>query len=155
MAIVETAEEISSKPEVRQALSQTSGPKASKEPVKVATKDKFWFVTHVILLVSLAVLYYLVCSRLIPVPHNTFDHPSVRIIKFPNSRVLNEMVFNYSWPLFPYIWNEIKFQIAYNADLQFVARTMQKITEEEIGEEMLERVAVFRELLGKTPVDEL
>ncbi|PYK72960.1 MAG: mechanosensitive ion channel protein MscS [Verrucomicrobia bacterium] len=291
MAIVETAEEISSKPEVRQALSQTSGPKASKEPVKVATKDKFWFVTHVILLVSFAVLYYLVGSRLIPVPQNTVDlarrflrggvlvvimlaiakavsiyaigrlddaatrftlrriehllvaliiavivigvvfvnwytalisvgigsvivglavqtpmtsflgwiyilvrrpyqvgdriqieeatgdvidvsyldttlwefggkylstdHPSGRIIKFPNSRVLNEMVFNYSWPLFPYIWNEIKFQIAYNADLQFVARTMQKITEEEIGEEMLERVAVFRELLGKTPVDEL
>src|SRR5436305_13333061 len=73
MAIVETAEEISSKPEVRQALSQTSGPKASKEPVKVATKDKFWFVTHVILLVSFAVLYYLVGSKLIPVPQNTVE----------------------------------------------------------------------------------
>src|SRR5438552_12323791 len=36
------------------------------------------------------------------------DHPSGRIIKFPNSKVLNTMVFNYSWPLFPYIWNEIK-----------------------------------------------
>jgi len=65
------------------------------------------------------------------------------------------MVFNYSWPLFPYIWNEIKFNIAYNSDLEFVSRTMQKITEEEIGEEMIERVAVFRELLAKTPVDEL
>jgi hypothetical protein len=32
---------------------------------------------------------------------------------------------------------------------------MQKITEEEIGEEMMERVAIFRELLAKTPVDEL
>ena len=32
---------------------------------------------------------------------------------------------------------------------------MQKITEEEIGAEMMERVAIFRELLAKTPVDEL
>jgi small-conductance mechanosensitive channel len=83
------------------------------------------------------------------------DHPSGRIIKFPNSKVLSVMVFNYSWPLFPYIWNEIKFYIAYDSDLEFVSRTMQKITEEEIGEEMMERVAMFRELLAKTPVDEL
>jgi len=40
----ETAEEISKKPEVRQALSQTGGPKAG-EKVKVAAKDKFWFVS--------------------------------------------------------------------------------------------------------------
>src|SRR5438093_1233926 len=73
MATVETAEEISSKPEVRQALSETTGPKASKEPVKVATKDKFWFVTHVLLLVSCAVLYYVVGSRLIPVPQNAVE----------------------------------------------------------------------------------
>ena len=32
---------------------------------------------------------------------------------------------------------------------------MQKIAEEELGEEMMERVEVFRELLAKTPVDEL
>ena len=35
------------------------------------------------------------------------DHPTGRIIKFPNSNVLNEIVYNYTWPLFPYIWNEI------------------------------------------------
>jgi len=291
MATAETAEEISKKPEVRQALSQTSGPKAGTEKVKAATKDKFWFVTHALLIVGCAVLYSLVGSKLIPVPQNTVDlsrrflrgaaligivlavakaisiyaigrlddaatrftlrriehllvvlviavivigvifvnwytalisvgigsvivglavqtpmtsflgwiyilirrpyqvgdriqiedatgdvidvsyfdttlwefggkylstdHPSGRIIKFPNSKVLSAMVFNYSWPLFPYIWNEIKFYIAYDSDLEFVSRTMQKITEEEIGEEMMERVAMFRELLAKTPVDEL
>ena len=83
------------------------------------------------------------------------DHPSGRIIKFPNSKVLDSVVYNYSWPLFPYIWNEIKFQIAYGSDLQFVAETMQRIAEEELGEEMMERVNVYRELLAKTPVDEL
>jgi small-conductance mechanosensitive channel len=83
------------------------------------------------------------------------DHPSGRVIKFPNAKVLGEMVYNYSWPLFPYIWNEIKFQIAYQSDLQFVARTMERIVEEEIGEEMEDRVNVYRELLAKTPVNEL
>ena len=73
MATAETAEEISEKPEVRQALSQTSGPKAGTEKVKAATKDKFWFVTHALLIVGCAVLYYLVGSKIIPVPQNTVD----------------------------------------------------------------------------------
>jgi small-conductance mechanosensitive channel len=83
------------------------------------------------------------------------DHPSGRLIKFPNEKVLNELIYNYSWPLFPYIWNEVKFQIAYNADLEFIATTMQKITEEELGRDMMERVQTFRDLLASTPVDEL
>ncbi len=83
------------------------------------------------------------------------DHPSGRLIKFPNEKVLDELVYNYSWPLFPYIWNEIKFQIAYQSDLKFVAETMQQIVEKELGEEMMKRVEVFRDLLARTPVDEL
>ena len=83
------------------------------------------------------------------------DHPSGRIIKFPNSQVLDSTVFNYSWPLFPYIWNEIKFNLAYGSDLEFVGRVMQETAEEEIGEGMMERVRVYRELLAKTPVDQL
>src|SRR5438094_5935727 len=73
MATAETAEEISKKPAVRQALSQTSGPKAGTEKVKAATKHKFWLVTHALLIVGCAVLYYLVRSKLIPVPPNTID----------------------------------------------------------------------------------
>src|SRR5882724_5823313 len=83
------------------------------------------------------------------------DHPSGRIIKFPNEKVLDEIVYNYSWPLFPYIWNEIKFYVAFNADLEFISNTMQKITEEELGKEMIARVQTFRDLLARTPVDEL
>ncbi len=83
------------------------------------------------------------------------DHPSGRLIKFPNEKVLDEIIYNYSWPLFPYIWNEIKFYVAFNADLEFISSTMQKITEEELGAEMIERVQTFRDLLARTPVDEL
>jgi small-conductance mechanosensitive channel len=282
----ETADQISKEPEVREALDQTRGKK-----VKAQAKDKFWFVTHALLLIGCGILYYLLASHFVPLPlphvevllrlvrgavmiivllamakavsvyaigrvadastrftlkrivrlivavlvaiialsvffvnwytalisvgvlsvivglsvqtpmssfigwiyilvrrpyrvgdrieiddatgdvidvgyfdttlwefggkYLSTDHPSGRIIKFPNSKVLNTMVFNYSWPLFPYIWNEIKFQIAYQSDLQFVANTMQKITEEEIGEDMIERVEIYRNLLARTPVDEL
>jgi len=83
------------------------------------------------------------------------DHPSGRVIKFPNSTVLDSPIYNYSWPLFPYIWNEISFQIAYNSDLEFVAKTMQEAAEEEIGEAMIERIRTYRELLAQTPVDQL
>jgi small-conductance mechanosensitive channel len=83
------------------------------------------------------------------------DHPSGRIIKFPNSKVLNTAVYNYSWPLFPYIWNEISFQVAYESDLEFVAKTMQETAEEDLGQAMIERVKTFRELLAHTPVDQL
>lgn len=83
------------------------------------------------------------------------DHPSGRLIKFPNATVLETAVINYSWPLFPYIWNEIKFNIAYQADLDLVAATVQRIVEEELGEEMMTRVADYRELLADTAIDEL
>jgi small-conductance mechanosensitive channel len=88
-------------------------------------------------------------------PYLSTQHPSGRIIKFPNSLVLNETVYNYSWPLFPYVWNEIKVNIAYDSDLAFVAATMKAVVEEELGEKMMDLVGVYRELLKQTPVDEL
>src|SRR5215211_5385446 len=88
-------------------------------------------------------------------PYLSTQHPSGRIIKFPNSLVLNKTIYNYSWPLFPYVWNEIKFNIAYDSDLDFITRTMQQVVEEEIGERMMELVRTYRELLSQTPVDEL
>jgi small-conductance mechanosensitive channel len=88
-------------------------------------------------------------------PYLSTQHPSGRIIKFPNSLVLNQTVYNYSWPLFPYIWNEIKFQVAYESDLDFITQTMVQVVEEELGEQMTERIQLYRELLRQTPVDEL
>ncbi len=88
-------------------------------------------------------------------PYLSTQHPSGRIIKFPNSLVLNQTVYNYSWPLFPYVWNEIKFQVAYDSDLDFITRIMVQVVDEELGEQMTERIQVYRELLRQTPVDEL
>lgn len=88
-------------------------------------------------------------------PYLSTEHPSGRIIQFPNSLVLSQSVYNYSWPLFPYIWNEIKFSVGYNSDLEFVAQTMQQVVAEELGQEMLDRVHIYRDLLHQTPVNEL
>ena len=83
------------------------------------------------------------------------DHPSGRVIRFPNSKILSSTVYNYTWPLFPYIWNEIKFSIGYESDLAFVTETMQRIAAEEVGEGMMKQIRVFREILAQTPVDQL
>jgi small-conductance mechanosensitive channel len=88
-------------------------------------------------------------------PYLSTQHPSGRIIKFPNSLVLSKIVYNYSWPLFPYIWNEIKFQVAYDSDLEFITQTMQQVVEEEMGKKMIHLVHVYRELLKQTPLDQL
>lgn len=88
-------------------------------------------------------------------PYLSTEHPSGRIIRFPNSQVLTQTVYNYSWPLFPYIWNEIKLEVGYDSDLEFVARTMQEVVAGDLGEQMMDRVRVYRELLKHTPVNEL
>jgi len=64
-------------------------------------------------------------------------------------------VHNYSWSLFPYIWNDIKFQVAYQSDLDFVEKVLRETAEEEVGPRMKERIGMYRELLAETPVDQL
>jgi small-conductance mechanosensitive channel len=83
------------------------------------------------------------------------DHPSGRIIRFANSKVFNEYVYNYSWPLFPYIWNELSLFISYESDFKFVSENVKRIVEMEIGEAMIRRVKRFKVILRDTPVDEL
>ncbi|MDQ2825295.1 MAG: hypothetical protein M3R29_07590, partial [Verrucomicrobiota bacterium] len=61
----ETAEELCQQPEVREELARTTGQKTG-EKVKAETKDKFWFVTHALLLIGCAVFYWLLGSKLIP-----------------------------------------------------------------------------------------
>ncbi|MFN4000476.1 mechanosensitive ion channel family protein [Algoriphagus sp.] len=83
------------------------------------------------------------------------DHPSGRIIRFANSKVFSEYVYNYSWPLFPFIWNEFSLYISYESDFKFTEATIKRIVEKEIGEAMVRRVGRFKKILADTPVDEL
>lgn len=85
----------------------------------------------------------------------TNDVPSGRLIRFPNSLVLQAAVFNYSWRKFPYIWNEIPFHVAYESDLDFVSATIKDVAKKELGPEMEQRIEEFKSLVKQTPVDEL
>lgn len=83
------------------------------------------------------------------------DHPSGRLVRFANARVFHEYVVNYSWPLFPYLWNELSFFVSYESDLPFLRATAEAFTRQVVGEEMLERVRLYRSLLQETPIHEL
>ncbi|MGV3629746.1 MAG: mechanosensitive ion channel family protein [Bacteroidota bacterium] len=84
----------------------------------------------------------------------TNDLPSGRLIRFPNSLVLQSAVLNYSWEKFPFIWNEIPFHVAYESDLDFVEETIKRIAKAELGE-MATNIEIYKELVEQTPVDEL
>lgn len=85
----------------------------------------------------------------------TNDLPSGRLIRFPNSLILQSPVFNYSWQKFPFIWNEIPFHVAYESDLAFVRKTIREITMQELGDRMSDEIKQFKELVRQTPVDDL
>lgn len=83
------------------------------------------------------------------------DVPSGRLIRFPNTLVLQSEVYNYSWKKFPFIWNEIPFHIAYESDLEFVEATIKAVAKKELGPDMPERIEQFKKVVKQTPVDEL
>ena len=85
----------------------------------------------------------------------TNDLPSGRLIRFPNVMVFQFEVYNYSWQKFPYIWNEIPFHISYQSDLDWVEKTIRATAKEELGTGMEEHVRELRDLIKRTPVDEL
>src|SRR5437762_12633056 len=62
----ETAQQDAEKPEVRKELARTTREKKPGEKVKARGTDKFWFVTHALLLIGCAALYFLLGSMLIP-----------------------------------------------------------------------------------------
>ena len=83
------------------------------------------------------------------------DHPSGRIIKYANSKIFSEYVVNYSWPLFPFIWNEVKFYVSYDSDFDFISRIVTNIAEDEIGEAMMRRVKRLKKILADSMIQEL
>jgi small-conductance mechanosensitive channel len=82
------------------------------------------------------------------------NHPSGSIIRFPNSNILSASVFNYSWALFPYIFNEVIFYVAYDADLNYISSTMKKIAEEVLDPEQSKEINEYKNLLVHAHIDE-
>ena len=85
----------------------------------------------------------------------TNDLPSGRLIRFPNSLVLQSAVFNYSWQNFKFIWNEIPFHVAYESDLGLVEKIIKEVTSAELGPEMGNRITDLKEMIKDFPIDEV
>ena len=81
------------------------------------------------------------------------NQPSGRIITLPNSVVLSSHVFNHSWEAFPYVWNELSIQVAYETDLDFAREAMVEVADDYLGDDMVARIADYRENLEETPIE--
>mgnify|MGYP000026359605 CR=1 FL=1 len=79
--------------------------------------------------------------------------PSGRVVTLPNSVVLSSHVKNYTRDEFPYVWNEVSVEVAYETDIDFARETMQSVTDDYLGEEMERNVERYREQLAETPVE--
>ncbi len=81
------------------------------------------------------------------------NQPSGRIITLPNSVVLSSHVKNYTREEFPFVWNELAIQVAYETDMAFAQETMVDAADELMGDEMADRIRTYRERLAETPVE--
>ncbi|WP_255196629.1 mechanosensitive ion channel family protein [Halorarius litoreus] len=81
------------------------------------------------------------------------NQPSGRIVTLPNSVVLSSHVHNYSWEGFPYVWNELSVQVAYETDLAFARELMVETADDYLGDEMAGHIADYRMRLDETPVE--
>ena len=85
----------------------------------------------------------------------SLDVPSGRLIRFPNTLVLQSEVYNYSWKKFPFIWNEIAFHIGYDSDFSYVEKIVRQEAASELGDKIAEQVKYFKDLVKQTPIDDL
>ncbi|MFC6975634.1 mechanosensitive ion channel family protein [Halomicroarcula sp. GCM10025709] len=81
------------------------------------------------------------------------NQPSGRIITLPNSVVLSSHVKNYTREEFPFVWNELTIQVAYETELDYATETMRREADEFLGDEMATRIQRYRERLAETPVE--
>jgi small-conductance mechanosensitive channel len=65
----ETLTELRQKDDVREALAQTGG----KPKIKAQATDKFWFITHALVLLGCAAVYLLLGLKWIPLPQMHLD----------------------------------------------------------------------------------
>jgi len=81
------------------------------------------------------------------------NQPSGRIITLPNSVVLSSHVKNYTREEFPFVWNELTIQVAYETDLEYATELMAGIADDYMGDEMAGRIGRYRDRLSETPVE--
>src|SRR5262245_20872514 len=67
--MAETAEELCKRPEIRKELDRATGQK-HRETIETHGPDKFWFIAYAVVFAVCAVFYFVVGTKLIPLPDN-------------------------------------------------------------------------------------
>lgn len=85
----------------------------------------------------------------------TSDLPSGRLIRFPNSLIFQNQVYNYSWQKYPLIWNEISFYITFKSDLDWVEQHVRLITMQQLDDYTKLHVEDMRNEISETAVEDI
>lgn len=85
----------------------------------------------------------------------TSDLPSGRLIRFPNSLIFQNQVYNYSWQKFPLVWNEVSFYITFKSDLDWVEKKVRDICMQQLDAETKGHVQDMRDQISDTPVEDI
>lgn len=81
------------------------------------------------------------------------NQPSGRVATVPNSVVLSSQVVNFGSKGFPFVWNEVTFQVSFETDLAFARETIAAEADDYLGDEMARNIARYREQLARTAVE--
>ena len=81
------------------------------------------------------------------------NQPSGRVVTVPNSVVLSSQVVNFGGEGFPFVWNEVSFQVSYETDLAFASELLADEADDVLGDEMAANIARYRERLAETAVE--
>jgi small-conductance mechanosensitive channel len=80
------------------------------------------------------------------------EQPTGRLVTFPNNEILAGTIVNLTKD-FPYVWDELAFQIANESDLDYSINTFQKVAEDLIGNYMQIPAMQYEEVLRKAGID--
>jgi small-conductance mechanosensitive channel len=69
--------------------------------------------------------------------YTSTETPSGRMIRFPNSLILQQPIFNYS-VLGSHVWDELTFTVTYKTDLKFVTEKIEELLKDYFNTEELE-----------------
>ncbi|TSJ36542.1 mechanosensitive ion channel [Mucilaginibacter corticis] len=83
------------------------------------------------------------------------DLPSGRLIRFPNSLIFQNQVYNYSWQKIPLVWNEVSFYITFNSDLDWVEQTVRKACLQQLDQKTKENVEAMRDQISEILVEDI
>jgi small-conductance mechanosensitive channel len=85
----------------------------------------------------------------------TSDLPSGRLIRFPNSLIFQNQVYNYSWQKYPLVWNEVSFYITFKSDLDWVEKKVKEITMKQLDANTKDHVQDMRDEIAETVVEDI